>query len=163
MSPLSVVASQARRQEGKLDRFDKLLGERLRAARRHRGWSLQEVEKRSESEFRSSVLGAYERGERAISVQRLHRLAGLYRIEVAHLIPGEENETDEQPVSIDLDAIGGVDADVSQVIDRFLVAIQMRRRGSAGEMTVRQSDLELLAALVRSDRNTLRRVLAQLE
>jgi hypothetical protein len=30
-------------------------------------------------------------------------------------------------------------------------------------MTVRQADLELLAALVRSDRNTLRQVLAQLE
>ena len=49
------------------------------------------------------------------------------------------------------------------VIDRFLVAIQMRRRGGSGEMAVRQADLELLAALVRSDRNTLRQVLAQLE
>jgi transcriptional regulator with XRE-family HTH domain len=140
------------------------LGDRLRAARRHRGWSLQEVEKRSDSEFRSSVLGAYERGERAISVQRLYRLASLYRVDVAHLIPAsEEGDSEEQNVNIDLDAIGGVDEDVSEVIDRFLVAIQMRRRGSSGDMTVRQADLELLAALVRSDRNTLRQVLAQLE
>lgn len=147
-----------------MERFDKLLGERLRAARRHRGWSLQEVEKRSDSEFRSSVLGAYERGERAISVQRLHRLASLYRVDVAHLIPSnEDSDAQDQSVSIDLDAIGGVDEDVSEVIDRFLVAIQMRRRGGSGDMTVRQADLELLAALVRSDRNTLRQVLAQLE
>ncbi|MGH8923745.1 MAG: helix-turn-helix domain-containing protein [Acidimicrobiia bacterium] len=147
-----------------MDRFDKLLGERLRAARRHRGWSLQEVEKRSDSEFRSSVLGAYERGERAISVQRLHRLASLYRVDVAHLIPlSEDSDSEEENVSIDLDAVGGVDQDVSEVIDRFLVAIQMRRRGGSGDMTVRQADLELLAALVRSDRNTLRQVLAQLE
>jgi transcriptional regulator with XRE-family HTH domain len=125
---------------------------------------LQEVEKRSDSEFRSSVLGAYERGERAISVQRLYRLASLYRVDVAHLIPAsEEGDSEEQNVNIDLDAIGGVDEDVSEVIDRFLVAIQMRRRGSSGDMTVRQADLELLAALVRSDRNTLRQVLAQLE
>lgn len=146
-----------------MDQFDKSLGERLRAARRHRGWSLQEVERQSNLEFRSSVLGAYERGERAISVQRLHRLASLYRIDVAHLIPGEGSENEEQAISIDLDAIGGVDKDVSEVIDRFLVAIQMRRRGVSGEMSVRQADLELLAALVRSDRNTLRQVLAQLE
>ena len=147
-----------------MERFDKLLGERLRAARRHRGWSLQEVEKRSDSEFRSSVLGAYERGERAISVQRLHRLASLYRVDVAHLIPSsEDSETEDHTVNIDLDAIGGVDQDVSDVIDRFLVAIQMRRRGGSGDMSVRQADLELLAALVRSDRNTLRQVLAQLE
>jgi transcriptional regulator with XRE-family HTH domain len=125
---------------------------------------LQEVEKRSESEFRSSVLGAYERGERAISVQRLFRLASLYRVDVAHLIPSsEESDSQEDGASIDLDAISGVDEEVSDVIDRFLVAIQMRRRGGSGEMAVRQADLELLAALVRSDRNTLRQVLAQLE
>lgn len=154
----------ASRPGGALERFDKLLGERLRAARRHRGWSLQEVEKRSDSEFRSSVLGAYERGERAISVQRLHRLASLYRVDVAHLIPSsEDSEAEDHTVNIDLDAIGAVDQDVSDVIDRFLVAIQMRRRGGSGDMTVRQADLELLAALVRSDRNTLRQVLAQLE
>jgi transcriptional regulator with XRE-family HTH domain len=147
-----------------LDRFDKLLGDRLRAARRHRGWSLQEVERRSDSEFRSSVLGAYERGERAISVQRLFRLASLYRVDVAHLIPSsEESDGEDGGASIDLDAISGIDEEVSDVIDRFLVAIQMRRRGGSGEMAVRQADLELLAALVRSDRNTLRQVLAQLE
>ena len=110
------------------------------------------------------MLGAYERGERAISVQRLHRLASLYRVDVAHLIPSsEDSASEDHTVSIDLDAIGGVDQDVSEVIDRFLVAIQMRRRGGSGDMTVRQADLELLAALVRSDRNTLRQVLAQLE
>ena len=110
------------------------------------------------------MLGAYERGERAISVQRLHRLAALYRVDVAHLIPSsEDSEAEDHTVNIDLDAIGAVDQDVSDVIDRFLVAIQMRRRGGSGDMTVRQADLELLAALVRSDRNTLRQVLAQLE
>ena len=34
--------------------------------------SLQAVEAMSEQEFKASVLGAYERGERAISVPRLH-------------------------------------------------------------------------------------------
>lgn len=106
------------------------------------------------------MLGAYERGERAISVQRLYRLAALYHIDVAHLIPSDD--APERDISIDLDEISQVDGDVSDLIDRFLVAIQMRRRGSAA-MTVRQADLELLAALARSDRHTIKQVLSQLE
>jgi len=161
LRPLSVVVSHSLRRQGIVDSFDKALGERLRAARRHRGWSLQEVERRSENEFRSSVLGAYERGERAISVQRLHRLAALYSIDVAHLIPATDQP--EGAVSIDLDEISQVDDDVSALIDRFLVAIQMRRRGGGAQMAVRHGDLELLAALARSDRSTITQVLSQLE
>ncbi|MGI8516816.1 MAG: helix-turn-helix domain-containing protein [Acidimicrobiia bacterium] len=137
------------------------MGARLRTARRHSGWSLQEVEKRSELEFRSSVLGAYERGERAISVQRLHRLAAIYQIDVAHLIPSAVNGDGE--VMIDLEAMGRVDDDVSDLIQRFLVAIQMRRRAGAAAKAVRHGDLELLAALARSDRTTISQVLSQLE
>ena len=53
------------------------VGERLRAIRRQKGLSLHDVEARSRTEFKASVLGAYERGERAISVPRLMRLADL--------------------------------------------------------------------------------------
>lgn len=47
------------------------VGERLRLIRRQKRFSLQEVEAVSDQEFKASVLGAYERGERAISVPRL--------------------------------------------------------------------------------------------
>lgn len=93
-------------------------------------------------------------------MQRLYRLAALYHIDVAHLIPSDDEP--ERDISIDLDEISHVDGDVSDLIDRFLVAIQMRRRGTAA-MTVRQADLELLAALARSDRHTIKQVLSQLE
>ena len=53
------------------------VGARLRAIRRQKHLSLQEVEAASEHECKASVLGAYERGERAISVPRLQRLARL--------------------------------------------------------------------------------------
>src|SRR3954454_1273562 len=56
------------------------VGYRLRAIRRQKGLSLHEVEARSDQEFKGSVLGAYERGERAISAPRLLRLAELYRV-----------------------------------------------------------------------------------
>ncbi len=152
--------------EGKaaLDEFDRLLGERLRAARKRRGWSLHDVEKYSDSEFKSSVLGAYERGERTVSVQRLHRLSQLYSVDVVQLIPiSPEAESTDGDLSIDLAAIDTAEPAVSEAIDRFLSAIQIRRRSADGSLAVRQSDLELLASLVRSDRSTVRRVLDQME
>jgi transcriptional regulator with XRE-family HTH domain len=145
-----------------LDQFDRALGERLRAARRRRGWSLHEVERTSGNEFKSSVLGAYERGERSISVQRLYRLAQFYAVDVAQLIPSGD-EADHQQTVIDLDAMGTADPSVSEAIDRFLSAIQLRRRSSDGDLTVRQSDLEFLATLVRSDRATVRRAINEPE
>src|ERR1044072_7398842 len=50
------------------------VGERLRNIRLQKGLSLHDVEERSGKEFKASVLGAYERGERSISVPRLQRL-----------------------------------------------------------------------------------------
>jgi transcriptional regulator with XRE-family HTH domain len=43
------------------------VGERLRNIRLQKGLSLHDVELASSKEFKASVLGAYERGERSIS------------------------------------------------------------------------------------------------
>jgi transcriptional regulator with XRE-family HTH domain len=63
------------------------VGERLRNIRLQKGLSLHDVEERSSKEFKASVLGAYERGERSISVPRLQRLAIFYGVPVDHLLP----------------------------------------------------------------------------
>ena len=67
--------------------YSQQVGERLRVIRKQKRLSLQEVEAQSTQEFKASVLGAYERGERALSVPRLGRLAqfrhGLFVIELA--------------------------------------------------------------------------------
>ena len=42
------------------------VGERLRAIRKQKRLSLHDVEAQSNQEFKASVLGAYERGERAL-------------------------------------------------------------------------------------------------
>jgi transcriptional regulator with XRE-family HTH domain len=110
------------------------------------------------------VVGAYERGERAISVQRLNRIASLYHVSVAALIPTPaELDANDNGVDIDLAAIDAADPSVNEAIDRFLSSIQLRRRSTDGNLTVRQSDLELLASLVRADRGAVRRVMDQLE
>ncbi|MGZ4140622.1 MAG: helix-turn-helix domain-containing protein, partial [Actinomycetota bacterium] len=56
------------------------VGERLRSIRLQKGLSLHDVEEASTKEFKASVLGAYERGERSISVPRLQRLAQFYSV-----------------------------------------------------------------------------------
>src|SRR5215212_4657626 len=76
--------------EGASAGYGRKVGERLRAIRRQKKLSLQEVEATSNQEFKASVLGAYERGERAISVPRLQRLARFYNVPVDQLLPVDE-------------------------------------------------------------------------
>ena len=70
--------------------YARAVGSRLRAMRKQMRLSLQAVEAMSEQEFKASVLGAYERGERAISVPRLQRLAKLYDVPVDQLLPNDD-------------------------------------------------------------------------
>ena len=73
-----------------LSPYSRKVGERLRAIRRQKRLSLQDVEASSEFEFKASVLGAYERGERAISVPRLERLARYYAVPIDQLLPQDD-------------------------------------------------------------------------
>ena len=62
--------------------YAKRLGEHLRAVREGKGLSLSAVARASDREFKAAALGNYERGERAISVPRLARLARIYGVPV---------------------------------------------------------------------------------
>lgn len=135
------------------------IGERLRAIRRQKGLSLHDVEARSEQEFKASVLGAYERGERAISVPRMLRLAEIYDVPSDQLLPRDlDLEIDltrvgagDQPQSfaIDLVRLGSVDDPEAQVLGRFAHTIQLQRQDFNGRMlTLRRDDLRVLAAVL---------------
>ena len=98
--------------------YGKLVGNRLRTIRRQKRMSLQDVEAESGQEFKASVLGAYERGERAISIPRLQRLAAFYSVPVNQLLPrgvaevGERQETRTgHKVTIDLHVLEDLDHD----------------------------------------------------
>src|SRR3954447_12924713 len=82
--------SESDEEMGESSPYSRKVGERLRVIRRQKRLSLQEVESASEEEFKASVLGAYERGERAISVPRLERLAKFYAVPVDQLLPRDE-------------------------------------------------------------------------
>jgi transcriptional regulator with XRE-family HTH domain len=79
------------------------VGRRMRDARRSLRLSLSRVQEISQGEFRSSVLGAYERGDRRITIERLHRLAAIYGIPVERMLPPpDEPASSGSPDVIDL-------------------------------------------------------------
>ena len=136
------------------------VGERLRAIRLQKGLSLHDVEQASSKEFKASVLGAYERGERSISVPRLQRLAIFYSVPVDQLLPRlAEGEIilDQAPaaggaigegIRIDLQKLKGTSAPESEVLSRYLNMIQMARGDFNGKvLTVRDVDIRALAAV----------------
>jgi transcriptional regulator with XRE-family HTH domain len=123
--------------------------------------SLHDVEARSNLEFKASVLGAYERGERAISVPRLLRLAEIYEVPADQLLPreldGEISLVDPGGVSvametgftIDLVRLHDIDDPDAQILSRFATSIQLERQDFNGRMlTIRRSDLRVLAAVM---------------
>lgn len=136
-----------------MSRFNDEVGNRLRDARRSRGWSLLDVEEASSGEFKASVLGAYERGERSVSAARLWRLAQLYEVHVASLLPGaERTEGDTEGVLVDIDSAESMSAEQGELIERYLSAIQVMRKDASGPtMAVRKSDLRVLNALIETD------------
>lgn len=139
------------------------VGKRLRTIRNQKRMSLQEVEEISAKEFKASVLGAYERGERAISVPRLQRLARLYNVPVDQLLPSTENgldgngsegfmfgrQSNRGPVTLDLNRLGDLGGAEADMLTRYLTTIQVERQDFNGRMlTVRSDDLRAIACIL---------------
>jgi len=67
--------------------YAKKLGARLRAIRTGQGLSLGGVEELSRGRWKAVVVGSYERGDRAITVERLALLAEFYGLPTVDLLP----------------------------------------------------------------------------
>jgi transcriptional regulator with XRE-family HTH domain len=139
--------------------YSRKVGERLRAIRRQKRLSLQEVEAASDQEFKASVLGAYERGERAISVPRLQRLARFYNVPVDQLLPSDEGPgfapqavaapVHDSSVTIDLRRLENLSGPEAEMLNRYLTMIQVQRQDFNGRMlTIRRDDLRAIACIL---------------
>ena len=135
--------------------YARAVGERLRAIRRQKRLSLQDAEELSGQEFKASVLGAYERGERAISVPRLQRLARFYKVPVDQLLPEDgdseisRTEHAEAGAKIDLTRLAGVDGPAAEMLNRYLRMIQVQRQDFNGRMlTIRRDDMRAIACIL---------------
>jgi len=149
--------------------YARRVGERLRDIRRQKALSLQEVEANSDQEFKASVLGAYERGERVISVPRLQRLARLYAVPVDQLLPTAEGGRGDREngdadgrgrlatgpasgspgkITFDLTRFDDVDDAQLAMVFQYLKAIMVQRQDFNGRvLTIRGDDIRAISGL----------------
>ena len=145
--------------------YARLVGDRLRAIRRQKRLSLQDAEELSNQEFKASVLGAYERGERAISVPRLHRLARVYQVPADQLLPRDDDDpraeqaqyvdlTAPAPpaprkVVLDLSRLEEIGGPTGEMLRRYVAMIQLQRQDFNGRvLTIRKDDLRAIACIL---------------
>ncbi|MPZ60203.1 MAG: helix-turn-helix domain-containing protein [Propionibacteriales bacterium] len=132
--------------------YAKELGARLRAIRQQQGLSLHGVEKKSQGRWKAVVVGSYERGDRAVTVQRLSELAEFYGIPMHELLPGSVpiSAATEQPppLVLNLERLAELEIEDSSLLARYAATIQAQRGDYNGRvLTLRQDDLRTLAVL----------------
>ena len=143
--------------------YSRKVGERLRSIRRQKRLSLHDVEAASDAEFKASVLGAYERGERSISVPRLQRLAGFYDVPVDQLLPNDGDDSGEvidltdralarqaeAHLVLDLQMLSDLEGPEADMLNRYIRTIQIQRQDFNGRMlTIRKDDMRALACIL---------------
>lgn len=131
--------------------YAKALGARLRAIRTQQGLSLHGVQEKSRGRWKAVVVGSYERGDRAVTVQRLSALADFYGVPVNELLPEGQPAAASEPASriiIDLEQLSSVPADKAAPLARYAAAIQSQRGDYNGRvLSIRQEDLRSLAVI----------------
>jgi len=131
--------------------YARALGARLRAIRQQQGLSLHGVEERSQGRWKAVVVGSYERGDRAVTVQKLAELADFYTVPVAELLPDASPSAAAEPpqrLILDLERLGQVPAEKAGPLARYAAAIQAQRGDYNGRvLSIRQDDLRTLAVI----------------
>ena len=136
--------------------YAKALGQRLRAIRMQQGLSLHGVEEKSRGRWKAVVVGSYERGDRAVTVQRLAELADFYGVPVSDLLPPDDSpfasggggNTPLNRIVLNLDKVIALADPNADQLRRFTGSIQ-RQRGDLGNrnLPVRHEDLRTLALM----------------
>jgi transcriptional regulator with XRE-family HTH domain len=120
--------------------------------------SLQDVQAASAGRWKAAIVGAYERGDRNVTVARLSELAEFYGVSVREALPGETIAVPSRPparrrIVLNLDRLDRVPEAERDALERFAAAIYSER-GAVAEPTlaIREGDLFALAAMFKSER-----------
>ncbi len=127
------------------------VGGRLRQLRMQQGLSLQDVERKSNGEWKAAVVGSYERGDRNISAAKLCELAEFYGVGPADLLPPDESARPVQRVAglvIDLTRLGHL-GEEWEGVRRYVESVQVQRGDYNQRMlSVRNEDVRAMAIMM---------------
>jgi transcriptional regulator with XRE-family HTH domain len=123
------------------------IGKGLRRARRARGFTLRDVSRLSEGKYKPTSVAGYERGERAISLERFCDLCRLYGVPPPALLAeilGLVLATPEPDIDAQLlESLGEAEA---AFVSGFVREIRALRRGRPSDtIALRAGDVEVLA------------------
>src|SRR2546423_7418998 len=145
--------------------YAKALGGRVRDIRSQQGLSLHGVEQKSQGRWRAVVVGSYERGDRAVTVQRLSELAECYGVPVHELLPGTGAPASAGPepggkLVLDLERLKTLPVEQAGPLLRYVGSIQSQRGDWNGRvMTIRGEDLRTLGVIYEMAPNELVKML----
>jgi len=138
--------------------FSREVGHRLRAVRRQRRLSLDDVERQSGGRWSASAIGAYERGFRNLSLPRLRELAEFFSVPMATLL-GEIDIRDDAPrsgtkVVLDLGRLEQLE-DAAPLV-RYARSIVLERGDWNGRvLSIRKDDVRALGSMLHLDEAAL--------
>lgn len=123
------------------------VGAALRRARKARGYTLRDVAQLSSGVFKPSSLASYERGERAISVDRFVRLTALLDVSPARLLAEVSRRVEGRPAPrIDVQRVNSIHGAEAAILDGFIRNVfLLRHQPMANTISLRNGDLEVLA------------------
>jgi len=143
--------------------YAQALGDRLRAIRLQKGMSLHDVQESSEGVWKAAVIGAYERGDRMVTVAKLSELARFYGVPMSEILPPSPEGTAAAPAPrrrliLHLDRFDSLSSERREPLVRFSAAIQVQRGDFNGRvLTIREDDLMSLSLLCETNEPELTR------
>jgi transcriptional regulator with XRE-family HTH domain len=139
-------------EEAGYETFSVEVGQRLRAVRRLRQLSLDDVERESGGKWSASAIGAYERGFRNLSLPRLRELAEFYDVPMSVLLgESDEDEAADRPGKLILDLQALSQVDEAEAVYRYARSIILERGDFNGRvLSIRRDDLRAICSLLQA-------------
>lgn len=152
--PVTRFASQVSAEAA--DETGRWIGARLRSIREQKRLSLVDVERLSGGDLGTSTIGAYERGDRAISIRRLDRIADFYGVPIEQFLPRQAGESPitvrTSPISeslrIDGQRLAPLRGESFVALQRYIAIVRGQRGDhTSGAITLRGADAVVIAAM----------------
>lgn len=130
-----------------MDALTQEIGRALRRVRKARGLTLREVSALSQGEFKGTSVAGYERGERAITLERFCRLCDLYAVSPDRLLADVVRAAGSRgEVQVDLTFLESLGSAEASLVSGFVRQIlSLRKEPARSSIALRAGDLEVLA------------------